>query len=214
MKRSLTQSQASELMRAASTLVPAAREQFLAAVDARLCSLPHRLNDGDVAATIVSVLANVTPTSHFMCDAARGARAMARQNYEIVDRVGNPVDDDILPDGGRLRVPMMARDGLSDIQRGVIEDKMCRFDDSAARHQPGPVYYDRSAAMEAYERAKAEAQDAWRTPSAPAADHAVTEAKTDNMNDREVARVHDTGDPVRDAYLDGITDLTSSWQRR
>jgi hypothetical protein len=32
-------------------------------------------------------------------------------------------------------------------------------------------------------------------------------------NDREVARVHNTGNPVADAYLDGVTDLTTAWSR-
>jgi hypothetical protein len=34
------------------------------------------------------------------------------------------------------------------------------------------------------------------------------------MNDREVARVHNAGDPLRDAYLDGVADLTTAWARR
>jgi hypothetical protein len=38
--------------------------------------------------------------------------------------------------------------------------------------------------------------------------------KGNNTNDREVAREHNTGDAVRDAYLDQVADLTSAWQRR
>jgi hypothetical protein len=38
--------------------------------------------------------------------------------------------------------------------------------------------------------------------------------KSTSTSDREVARVHDTGDAVRDAYLDQVADLTSAWERR
>jgi hypothetical protein len=70
MKRALTKSQAEELLRAASLLPLASRDQFLSEVDKRLRGLPHRLNDGDVQSAIISTLStlNVT-TSVFMCDA-------------------------------------------------------------------------------------------------------------------------------------------------
>jgi hypothetical protein len=69
--RALTPTQAAELLRAASVLPPGRRDAFLAAVDTRLRTLPHRVTDEDVAGTIVAVLAdtNITTTSHFLCDA-------------------------------------------------------------------------------------------------------------------------------------------------
>jgi hypothetical protein len=71
MKRSLTRSQAEELLRAVSLLPPATRDQFIDAVDKQLCRVKRQLTDSDVSAAIVSTLTvlNVT-TSHFMCDAA------------------------------------------------------------------------------------------------------------------------------------------------
>jgi hypothetical protein len=39
--------------------------------------------------------------------------AMARK-FEVFDRFGNRIDADIVPDGGRVRVSMMARDSTSD----------------------------------------------------------------------------------------------------
>jgi hypothetical protein len=48
----------------------------------------------------------------------------------------------------------------------------------------------------AYLEAKQQLQDAWK-----------------DGNAREVARVHDTGDQYADAYLDGVLDLTTAWQR-
>ncbi len=35
-----------------------------------------------------------------------------------------------------------------------------------------------------------------------------------NTKDREVARIHDTGDPVADAWLDQVHDLQNSWSRK
>ena len=136
-------------------------------------------------------------------------------------------DDDLderglLRDGRRIRVPMMMRDsadGLTDLQRSVRDHYaparvVDAFGDSGlALHKPGPRYLTAGAGTadhavqvaQAYNRAKAYAdfvadlQDAW---------------KGNNTNDREVARLHDTGDPVRDAYLDQIHDLTTAWSRK
>jgi hypothetical protein len=70
MKRTLTRSQAAELLTAASLLLLASRDAFITEVDKRLCRLPHRLNDGDVQSAIVTTLStlNVTTSSHLMCD--------------------------------------------------------------------------------------------------------------------------------------------------
>src|SRR5262245_61170042 len=98
--------------------------------------------------------------------------AMPRKFVEVFDRFGNPVDDDIVPDGGRVRVSMMARDGLSPLQHAVAEDKASRvaFDDSAARHQLGPVVLTDRAGIErkaqAYVDSVRDLTEAWRTPSA------------------------------------------------
>jgi hypothetical protein len=51
---------------------------------------------------------------------------------------------------------------------------------------------------EARDQYIADLQDAW---------------KGNNKNDREVARVHNTGDARTDAYLDSVADLTTSWSR-
>jgi hypothetical protein len=146
---------------------------------------------------------------------------MARKNYEIVDRDGRIVDDDddVLRDGQTLRVPLMMRDGMSPLQRPVAEDKAARgvtVVDGLGRpagHRPGACYLrtvphtvDHAVAVtrehlrrEAYADAVTEASNAW---------------KSNDINDREVARVHDTGDAVRDAYLDSVADLTTAWSRK
>ena len=136
-------------------------------------------------------------------------------------------DDDLderglLRDGRRIRVPMMMRDsadGLTDLQRSVrdhfaparVVDAL--GDSGLALHRPGSRYLVAGAGTvdhakqvmadhmrrEARDQYIADLQDAW---------------KGNNTNDREVARLHDTGDPVCDAYLDQVADLTSAWQRR
>ena len=136
-------------------------------------------------------------------------------------------DDDLderglLRDGRRIRVPMMMRDsadGLTDLQRSVRDHfaparVVDAFGNSGlALHKPGPRYLvagagtvDHAKQMmadhmrrEARDQYVADLQDAW---------------KGNNTNDREVARLHDTGDPVRDAYLDQIHDLTTAWSRK
>jgi hypothetical protein len=63
MKRAaLTQSQAAEVLRE-SRVAGSTDARFLRAVDGRLCSLPHRLNDGDVNAAIVATLSTLSVTA-------------------------------------------------------------------------------------------------------------------------------------------------------
>lgn len=154
MKRSLTRSQASELWRAASLLPLATRDAFLNAVDARLCSLPHRLNDGDVQSAIVTTLStfNISISSHLMCDAQPKETTMAKSPY-VHENL--PDDDDVLRDGETRRVPMMMRDGVG-------------FTDSLAQHRPGQRFSTDQAANDArqraYEESVRELQDAWKNP--------------------------------------------------
>jgi hypothetical protein len=144
------------------------------------------------------------------------------KRYAEYDDDNNLDENGLLKDGRSVRVPMMMRDsadGLTDLQRSVRDHfaparVVDAFGDSGlALHKPGPRYLTAGAgtvdhavqAARAYNRAEAyrvsvqEMCDAWRSP---------------NVSDREVARVHDTGDAVRDAYLDSVADLTTSWSRK
>jgi hypothetical protein len=145
-----------------------------------------------------------------------------RRPYEKLDRHGNVVADDagVLRDGERIRVPLMLRDDMTELQRAVAEDAAARrvitVVDGLGRpagHRPGACYLrtvphtvDHAVAvtrehlrLEAYADSIRELCDAW---------------KGNNSNDREVPRLHDTGDAVRDAYLDSVADLTTSWSRK
>jgi hypothetical protein len=143
--------------------------------------------------------------------------------YQKFDRHGNRVedDDDILRDGERVSVPLMLRDGLSEMQKAVAEDAATRhtlvvdgLGGTARLHQPGPRYarpapehsVDHAAQLtrdhmraEAYAAAVQQMCDAWRGP---------------NVSERECQRIHDTGNPLADAYLDQLHDLQNSWSRR
>jgi hypothetical protein len=58
------------------------------------------------------------------------------------DRQGNPIEDDVLPDGATLRTPMMLKDGstveLEDWQREIIWAHRFGLNDAADLHRPGP----------------------------------------------------------------------------
>ena len=179
MKRALSQSQAAELLRAASLLPLASRDAFISEVDSRLCGVRRKLTDADVSAAIVSTLTvlNVT-TSHFHVRSQTGG-PMTTRNYEIFEtRTGRRIeedDDDVLRDGQTLRVPLHMRDGHSPMQREVMEDKAARrfgLDDATALHRPGYKYCVDADARARVEEARAqwiqEMTDGWKT-TAPGA---------------------------------------------
>jgi hypothetical protein len=135
-------------------------------------------------------------------------------------------DDDLFDERGLLkdkrsvRVPMMMRDadGLTDLQRSVRDHfaparVVDAFGDAGGGlHRPGSRHLVAGAGTvghakqvmadhmrrEARDQHVADLQDAW---------------KGNNTNDREVARVYDTGDARTDAYLDQKYDLENSWHR-
>lgn len=75
MKRALSQTQANELWRAASLLPPAARDQFIAAVDHKLVGIARKLNDDDVNGAIVATLSTFT-TSQQPQEQADGQKSL------------------------------------------------------------------------------------------------------------------------------------------
>ena len=177
MKRALTKSQASELLRAASLLPLASRDAFLDAVDKQLCRVPHHhVSNRDVSAAISNAL-NVT-TTHFMCDSAEGAQVMAKKNYKLYSLItGERIEDDdsdVMPPNTRMVVPMMARDGMSEMQKSVVDVKMARdaakrfgLNDALDLHRPGQRFADadaRAHVEEVYQDEKRKLQDAWRQP--------------------------------------------------
>ena len=94
---------------------------------------------------------------------------MAHRYADYDDDDDDPFDErGLLKDGRTSRTSLMMKDGLSDVQRSIAQDAVSRrFDDSAARHQLGPIYFDRSAAREAYEDARRESEQAWKMLPTP-----------------------------------------------
>jgi len=142
-----------------------------------------------------------------------------RQQHDSDD---DPFDErGVLSDGGRIRVPMMMRDsddGLTALQRSVRDATaplrvVDAFGNSGlALSRPGARYLTAGtctpdhAALVMRDHLRREARDEYVA--------ALQSAWKNGTNDREVARVHDTGDAVRDAYLDSVADLTTAWSRR
>jgi hypothetical protein len=136
-----------------------------------------------------------------------------RKRYEDDD------DDNVLrtlKDGERIHFSMMtmdsevlpARDALSDSSPMMVVDA---FGNSGlALNKPGARYLTAGtrttdhAALVMRDHLRREARDEYITELCDA---------WKSTNDREVARVHDTGDAVRDSYLDQVHDLTTAWSR-
>jgi hypothetical protein len=185
MKRSLSQTQAAELLRAASVLPPATRDEFFAAVDSRLLGIRRQLTDDDVGAAIIATLStfNITPSRRLMCDAAPSQETTMTDDDDPFDERG------VLKDGHTARVSIQMRDSLT------ARDAATRrsFDDSAARYGPGPIYCDRSTAIAAYEDAKRAAENAWRTPT-EAADRRRKKITQRDPRGREVSTFEEEED--------------------
>ena len=142
-----------------------------------------------------------------------------RQQHDSDD---DPFDErGVLSDGGRIRVPMMMRDsddGLTALQRSVRDATaplrvVDAFGNSGlALSRPGPRYLaagehtSHHAVLVMLDHQRREARDQYIAE--------LQNAWKNGTKDREVARVHDTGDAVRDAYLDSVADLTTAWSRR
>jgi hypothetical protein len=135
-------------------------------------------------------------------------------NGRIVDG-----DDDVLRDGQTMRVPLMMRDadGLTDLRRSVCDHfspamVVDAFGDAGGGlHRPGSRYLVAGAGT--VDHAKQVMADHLRREARDEYVAALQSAWKNGTNDREVARVHDTGD-ARDSYLDQVHDLTTAWSRR
>ena len=148
---------------------------------------------------------------------------MAR--YEITSADGRKriVDGDsgeILPDGATLRVPMMFRDAaLTPVQK-AIADAATHFDAAGGGGRPGFAFDYAAAARvkeQAYQDAKREMSDAWRTPpvaqSAPAA--AAPPVKVEDarpaipVTDADFARLRQIRD---ESYRAMVAEMESAWR--
>src|SRR5262245_27855305 len=131
-------------------------------------------------------------------------------------------DDDMFDERGLLkdkrsvRISMMMRDsagGLTDVRDAIAPLRVVdAFGNSGlALSRPGARYLAAGtrttdhAALVMRDHLCREARDEYVA--------ALQSAWKNGTNDREVARLHNTGDAVRDAYLDSVADLTTAWSR-
>ena len=124
----------------------------------------------------------------------------------------------VLKNKRSVRVPMMMRDGLSDLQRSVRDATaplrvVEAFGNSGlALSRPGARYL--TAGTRTRDHAALVMRDHLRREARDEYVAALQSAWKNGTNDREVARVHHTGDARTDAYLDSVADLTTSWSRK
>jgi hypothetical protein len=131
-------------------------------------------------------------------------------------------DDEVLRDGGTVRVPMMLRDGstveLEDWQRNVIYAHRFGLDDRLALHKPGQRFCTDQVANDAreevYQDEKRKLQDAWRQPVGDAAPPPI-ESRANMTDARSVPRTMSLADAqaIRDAaYEQSVRELTEAWK--
>ena len=136
-------------------------------------------------------------------------------------------DDDILRDGGRVRVPMMLKDGttvdLEDWQREIVWAHRFGLDDAADLHRPGPRRCVDQTALDAkaraYEDSVKEMCDAWKQPppTPPAEPRANVTSIGRGADAVPRGQVYDAveGQRVKDeAYRAMVNELTTAWQRK
>jgi hypothetical protein len=158
--------------------------------------------------------------------------------YEILDRYGRVVEDDVIPPGGKLRVSMMMKDGMSEVQRTVAEDAEARrfpVVDAFGRpagQRPGACYLrpapdgtpERAAQIardhmrqEAYADSVRALEDGWRTsPTTPPIELRAKVTGGDERRDC-VPRTMSLADAqaIRDAaYEQSVQELTDAWKAR
>jgi len=135
----------------------------------------------------------------------------------IYDRHGNPLeDDDVVPDGGFLRVPLPFRDAMSAAARDyfrraaalpAVHDGLGR----AAGHRTGFVFGPRELtadAATAYAERSALLRDAWRQPASPG-------RSRDCDDDRKDARDRGNDPATRDAaaaYAAYVSRISNAWR--
>ena len=139
-----------------------------------------------------------------------------RKRYEGDD------DDNVLrtlKDGERMHFSMMTMDSGGEVlsARDAATAPLRVVDafgnSGLALHRPGSRYL--TAGTRTTDHAALVMRDHLRREARDEYVQQLCDAwKGNNTNGREVARVHNTGDAVRDAYLDQVHDLTTAWSRK
>ena len=132
-------------------------------------------------------------------------------------------ENGVLKDGRRIRVPLMMRDGVSDVQR-IAQDAVARrfgLRDVSDLHAPGPRYCTDQAAVEAKEEAYRQMchdmENAWRNApvAQPAPAGAAPPVEVEDarpaipVTDADFARLRQIRD---EAYRAMVAELANAWR--
>jgi hypothetical protein len=136
-----------------------------------------------------------------------------RRGYQVYDARGNPVDDDVVPDGGRISVPMEFMDSVQFEIATNTRARGTRLHDGQGGpvgHKPGFVYASDASVYAAREETRAEyiknLSDAWRSDRQPADAASTTVPR---MMDEASAQA------IRDAaYLRMCNELSNAWRTK
>jgi hypothetical protein len=112
-------------------------------------------------------------------------------------------------DGSFVCVPDGSDDAIATTSPAVVADAF--GDSGAGLHRPGFRYLH--AGVKSVDHAVQAVRDLERREAFADSVVSLQDAWKAGADDREVARVHNTGNPVADAYLDGVADLTTAWSR-
>jgi hypothetical protein len=126
-------------------------------------------------------------------------------------------EDGLLKDGKRMRIPLTMMDSLSRAVHGHYADDaqpahlVDSYGTTDGLNRPGYRYL--TAGSKTKDHAVQVTRETERRAARDAAVQELVDAWKTPGSDREIARVHDTGNPVADAYADSVLDLTTAWQR-
>jgi hypothetical protein len=166
---------------------------------------------------------------------------MRKPRIEVLDRHGHVIDTDVVPDGGRVHVPLMLRDGDEDLissrsarrrrkvqqrdpegrEAGTYEEE----EDSAMRIETdmAPMIVDAFGLTDGLSRPGSRHLHSGRkTLDEVTREVMRDEARRDGVadlcdawkgggSDRTIPVKRRTADAIADAWLDGVEDLVSAW---
>jgi len=140
---------------------------------------------------------------------------MRRREHEVVDRFGNPVDDDdIVRDGERVRVPMMMRDGLSELQRAVLADADARGTSAEMRRMVDEHRAARGLVPLALDDGTVVDVEPWKASAVRAARCGLHDDGSLSLNRPGYRFAADAAglEAKREAYEAGVREMCDAWR--
>ena len=136
------------------------------------------------------------------------------RRHRMYDKHGNLIDDDVLPDGGKVVVPMRFADAWHREMHAHLTDSPAVVTDAlgdssvAALSRPGSGFV--TGGTRGVEFAQRITADHMRAEALADSIRETSNAWKGSTNDREVPVKRRSDDPVADAYLDQVADLENA----